>query len=99
MYSKKATTDNYESYLRFDISSLPGNVSSAKLRLYSKIGNTNNPSIPVEVLNVMDNSWQETTITFTNKPASSGSALATVTVSGTIFQYYEWDITPADNYP
>ena len=93
MYSKKAATDNYESYLRFDISSLPGNVSSAKLRLYSKIGNTNNPSIPVEVLNVMDNSWQETTITFTNKPASSGSALATVTISGTIFQYYEWDIT------
>lgn len=93
MYSRKATTDTYESYLRFDISSLPGNLSSAKLRLYSKISNSNNPSIPVEVLNVPVNSWQETTLTYSNKPAPNGTALATVTISGTTFQYYEWDIT------
>ena len=59
LYTKKGTNSNsYESYLRFDISAIPGNVSSAKLRLYSKISSTGVASIPVEVLNVSSNTWQ-----------------------------------------
>ncbi len=94
LYSKKSSADQtFESYLRFDISSLPGNISSAKLRLFSKINNASNPSVPVEILNVPVNSWQETTLTYSNKPAPVGSAIATVVISGAVFQYYELDIT------
>lgn len=83
----------YETYLQFDISSFTGVVAASRLRLYGKINNTNNASIPVEVLFVSSNAWEETTITYNNKPAPSGSALATTTLTGTTGVYYEWDIT------
>jgi len=98
LYTKKGTNSNsYESYLRFDISAIPGNVSSAKLRLYSKISSTGVASIPVEVLSVSSNTWQESTINYTNKPAPSGVALATVSITGTTSRYYDWDITQQVN--
>ncbi|MBK9543398.1 MAG: PQQ-dependent sugar dehydrogenase [Bacteroidetes bacterium] len=98
LYTKKGTNSNsYESYLRFDISAIPGNVSSAKLRLYSKISSTGVASIPVEVLNVSSNTWQESTINYTNKPIASGTALATVSITGTTSRYYDWDITQQVN--
>ncbi len=98
LYTKKGTNSNsYESYLRFDISAIPGNVSSAKLRLYSKISSTGVASIPVEVLNVSSNTWQESTINYTNKPSPSGVALATVSITGTTSRYYDWDITQQVN--
>ena len=98
LYTKKGTNSNsYESYLRFDISAIPGNVSSAKLRLYSKISSTGVASIPVEVLNVSSNTWQESTINYTNKPSPSGVALATVSITVTTSRYYDWDITQQVN--
>ena len=98
LYSKKSTGNAvFESYIRFDISSLPTTVNSAKLRLFARINNKNNPTLPVEVLNVTNNTWSETGITFNNKPAPSGSALATTTVSGSSSVYYEWDITQQVN--
>lgn len=83
----------YESCLRFDISAIPTNVIAAKLRLFGSINNNSVATIPVAVFNVPDNSWQETTITFANKPASSKFGLDTAIVSGTNSVYYEWDIT------
>ena len=83
----------YQSYLRFDISSLPTNSSSVKLRLYGNLYFANDPSVAVQVFNVPSITWGETTITFTNRPAAQTTVLASVNVSGTAAKYYEWDLT------
>ncbi len=94
LITKKGTGNGkYETFLRFDISTISTNVTSAKLRLFGNINNTAIASVPVSVYNVPDNTWQETTIKFSTKPASGTSPLSTVTVNGTTSQYYEWDIT------
>ena len=94
MQAKKAgvSTDNSKMiYLRFDIASLGSTVTNATLRLYGSVGNSS--SLNVDVFYVPDNSWGESTITFNNKPAQSGSSYATKTITGTTQQYYEWNIT------
>ena len=89
-----ATADEYQTYLRFDISSLGSDISSVKLRLYGGLTNTNYSSAIVEVYNVPNwSGWLENTITFSNKPPAEGASLASVTVSGTDSLYYEWDLT------
>ncbi|MFQ5420311.1 MAG: DNRLRE domain-containing protein, partial [Anaerolineae bacterium] len=68
-------TPDFLSYLRFDVSGLDGPISSATLRLYVESGST-----PFDVLEVADDSWGETTITYNNAPAPS----ATVNGSGSV---------------
>ncbi len=84
---------NYDSYLRFDISSLPANNSSVKLRLYAKLGNSNSTSITAQLFNVSSQNWDENIITYANKPAPQTTVLATVAVNSTANAYYELDIT------
>lgn len=84
---------NYDTYLRFDIASLPVNNASVKLRLYGRLSNTNTSSITVPLFNVAAQTWGENTITYANKPATQTTALASVTITGTTDTYYEWDIT------
>lgn len=83
----------YESYIRFNIASLPTNSSSVKLRLYGNLYYANDPSVVVQVFNVPSTSWGETTITYNNRPAAQTTVLASATVSGTTLRYYEWDLT------
>ncbi len=52
------------SYLRFDVQNLDGAVESATLRLYA----SNNSSDGIDVQEVADTSWGETTITYNNAP-------------------------------
>jgi len=88
---ENSTGDEYQTYLRFDISSLPHDISSVKLRLY---GVANLSPSNVGVYNVPNwRGWLENTITFNNKPAAEEILLATATVSGTDTGYYEWDLT------
>jgi glucose/arabinose dehydrogenase len=84
---------NNEIFLRFDISSFTANVTSARLRLYGSLSNTQTPSIAIEVHNVTNTTWLENTITWNNKPAAETTILASTTVAGTTNQYYEWDLT------
>lgn len=76
-------------YLRFDVSGLAGPVQSARLRLYVKNGTGNGPRVYTTAT-----SWSESSITWNNKPAASGSAIANVgsVSSGT---YVEYDVTAA----
>lgn len=66
------------SYLRFDVQGLDGSPVTATLRLYA----LDTSSIGINVLNVADNTWQETSITYSNAPSlgstinSSGSVTA-----------------------
>lgn len=59
------------SYLRFNVSGVTGPVTSAVLRLYATNGSANGPS-----LYPTSSSWTETTITWNNKPAATGGAVA-----------------------
>ena len=91
------------SYLKFDLTSFSGTVTSGKLRL--TVSSAPTSATPVAVYGSTNTSWIEgnggtdnspaNEITWTNKPATSGSALVSVTVpanvaTGTVI---EWDLT------
>lgn len=83
----------YQTFLRFNISTIGTTISSAKLRLYGALNNTSASTATVRVFNVTNNTWQENTITFNNRPAAQTTVLASTAVNGTVKQYYEWDLT------
>jgi glucose/arabinose dehydrogenase len=95
MSCRKQTTGNQDRqiYIRFDISTFSANISSAKLRLYGNLNNTNASNVSVDVRDVTNNTWGETTITYTNKPAPVAAVVATKTILNTTPQWYEWDLT------
>ena len=84
---------NYETFLKFDISTVSANISSAILRLNGRLNNLQTPSLTVEAHNVTNTTWLENTITWNNKPPSQAAILSTATVNSTANQYYEWNIT------
>ena len=84
---------SFETFLRFDISTISTSVSSATLRLNGRLSNTQTPSIAVGVYHVTNTTWLENTITWNNKPVAQATILAAANVNSTTNQYYEWDIT------
>ena len=84
---------SYETFLKFDISTISAIPSSAILRVNGRLNNTQTPSITVEALNVTNTSWLENTITWNNKPVAQPAILATANVNSTTNQYYQWDLT------
>ncbi|HEX3165977.1 MAG TPA: PQQ-dependent sugar dehydrogenase [Chitinophagaceae bacterium] len=83
---------SFETFLKFDISTISANVSSATLRVNGRLNNTQTPSIAVEAHNVTNTSWLENSITWNNKPAAQ-PVLASVNVNSTTNQYYQWNLT------
>lgn len=83
----------FQSYLRFNIASLPTNSSSVKFRLYGYQYYATDPSVVVQVFNVPSNTWAENTITYNLRPVAQTTVLASATIAGTTAQYYEWDLT------
>ncbi len=66
------TSYNYESYFKFDLSAVQGNITSAKVRLYptgSYAGATANYA------EIVSNNWTESGVKWTNKPASTGNVV------------------------
>ena len=80
-------------YLRFDLTSVTGTVSSAKLRLFGKVDNTASESHSTALYSVASTTWSETGITWNNKPATGTTALSTTTVTSAAATTYEWDAT------
>jgi glucose/arabinose dehydrogenase len=78
-----------DSYVRFRVAGLQGRITNAKLRLYATSNTVDGPAaMPTS------NSWTENGITWTNKPAAAGGALADVgSITGG--NWIEWDVTPA----
>lgn len=77
------------SYLRFDVSGLSGTVTKATLRIYAN----SNQSLGFGTRSVTDNSWQETTINYSNAPIMS----TTITGSSGAVAAGTWktvDVTP-----
>jgi hypothetical protein len=92
---KKNTTGvNRQAYLKFDISSLdPAHVNNVKLQLFGNLNNTNQQNVATSVFGSNDTTWSESKITFNNRPATTGGAIATTTIVNNTPQLYTWDIT------
>jgi uncharacterized delta-60 repeat protein len=83
---------NRRSYLEFDLSSAT-TISSARLRMFGNLSSTAESNIPIDVFGTDLAPWSETTITFNNRPAIVGSALARATVIDDQGRWVEWDLT------
>jgi glucose/arabinose dehydrogenase len=83
------TTIDGEIYLRFLVDGLAGKIRSAKLRMFATDGTVDGPqAFPTT------SSWDESTLTWNNRPPPAGGALADVgAVSAS--SWAEWDVTPA----
>ncbi len=62
-----------ECYLRFNVSSISGRVTSAKLRLHGRQSGDSGGT-----LQVLNANWNESSVTWLNKPAVNGKALGTI---------------------
>jgi hypothetical protein len=93
----KLNSDNLtrESYLKFDLSALSGSgVESAILKVYATAVD---PSIKVALYEVADDSWEETTITWNNKPAAGAHLVSVSLTSADIGQWISIDLTEYAN--
>jgi PKD repeat protein len=90
---RQAVGDSQHTYLRFDLSSLSGNVVSAKLRLFSTDG-----SDVAGLVFPTTGAWGETTLTWNNKPGPSGPM---ITSKGTVAvgTWAEFDLTSVVGTP
>ena len=96
LYAQSSSVSSYgneRSWLKFDLSSLSGTITGARLNLYC--WKTAGTSLPVVALGSDDDSWTESGITWSNQPnASVAQALATNTLaSGITDVWYTWDAT------
>jgi parallel beta-helix repeat protein len=93
MHSNPADGRNRQAYITFDLSSVAA-ITNGTIRLYQP-ANTFTGSVGISVYAVPDTTWDESTLTWQNKPAPSGSALATTTVTqgSSTGTWYEWDVT------
>jgi hypothetical protein len=81
-------------FVKFDLSSVPS-ITSARLRLFGALSATTGTTVQTAAYPVGNTAWTETGITWSNKPASGTTALATVTLvnNSTTARWYEWDVT------
>ncbi|MBP1841219.1 DUF7594 domain-containing protein [Formosa algae] len=71
-------------YLKFDLSTVPGPIVSAKLRMYQR---TRYEDLRV-IYDVADDSWVESEITWNNKPSYENERSSVTTIPST---WSEWD--------
>ena len=87
-------TGDRETYIMLDLTQVPANVTSAKLRLNGRLNSVSvNSSINITAFGSSNTSWTETAITWNNRPAASTAALITTSIAGTAQQAYELDLT------
>jgi hypothetical protein len=82
---------NRRVYVKFDLSSLAGAVSGAKLRLYGNLAGTD-PQLSVGAFSA-GSSWTESGLTWNTQPSVGTSALSTLVITGTTPRWNEWDVT------
>ncbi|MFP2904121.1 DNRLRE domain-containing protein [Pyxidicoccus sp. 3LFB2] len=78
-------------YLRFDFHD-PASIVQARLRLYATDGSTDGPAVYATTTS----GWTESTLTWSNRPAPTGAALANVGAI-TSGSWVEYDVTAALN--
>ncbi|HEX3359056.1 MAG TPA: DNRLRE domain-containing protein [Tepidisphaeraceae bacterium] len=80
------------SYIKFDLSSI-STITSATLRLYGELNNTNQTNIKTSVYSGNGTAWVESVITYNHRPTLGPSPLATTTIVNTTPAWYEWNVT------
>lgn len=85
--------NNRETYLTFNLSSVNGNIAAVNLKVFGTVDGTTALSIPTGVFSVANPTWTESTLTWNNKPATSGSALVSTNVTNGTAKYYTWNVT------
>lgn len=90
---KGATSSGYtrNSYIKFSLSSLTGNITSAKLRLYGR-NTESTTAIATSAYSANTDAWTEAGINYNNRPSHPTTALSVVNVNN-VAKYYEWDVT------
>lgn len=81
------------SYLQVTLQNVSPTFTSAKLRVYGRLLNSLQRNIGVSVYPVASTTWQETTITWNNRPAAGATALGSATIVNNQFRWYELDVT------
>ena len=84
-------TDNARSFLKFDLSLIPGSIENARLSLVAEKNGINGGGFIVQCHRVDDDSWSEDTITWKHKP-SIGIVLDNQSVTSELSRYF-WDVT------
>lgn len=94
LQSRNKTSNNRRSYLKFSLLGLKGSrpITSIKLRLFGGLSGPSDP-LTAGIYGVADTTWDESTITWNNKPPNVNPVLATSIISGQSPRYYEWDLT------
>jgi ELWxxDGT repeat protein len=88
------SNNNRWTYVRFDVAAL-SSVSAATLRLFGHLAEETAAPVNALVFPVANTSWNERTITWHNKPAAGGTAVAfaALDTATTDARWYEWDLT------
>ena len=88
-------------YLKFNLSGIPENstILSASLYAYTKYGASNGPpsydprTIVIDAKNVSNDTWNESTLCWDNRPPMGPTVLDSETVDNTENILYSWDVT------
>src|SRR5688500_10008851 len=83
---------NRESLVKFDLSAIGANVTSAKLRLFGQLQDTRASNVPTSVYGTTSG-WTETGVTWNTRPTTTTGVLATLTVNNATGAWYEVDVT------
>jgi endoglucanase len=81
-----------ETYVKLDISEVRSG-QSVILRLFGRLSDTREPSVIVGIYPASSISWDETTLTWNNRPAPGTAQWSTVTVVGTTARWYDVNLT------
>ncbi len=79
----RASNASYDrkGYVKFNLSSISGNISSATLKLYVTNIHSNTTSYKLEARGLQNDAWSETTINAANQPTEAGTLIGTATVN------------------
>ena len=90
LHADGAGDSEIESFLRFTVTEVPSSFQSARLRIYvTDNGTDNGPAVYAT-----DNSWDESSITWNNRPSRTGDALDNRDNLGTN-SWVEYDVSSA----
>ena len=92
--SKTNNSKNFDTYLKFDVSGVAGNVTAAKLRIFASSSTA--AGVTTGAYSVSNTSWIETGaggITWNNRPTAVALSGATAAINSTTPVTYDLDVT------
>jgi hypothetical protein len=91
-YNANFADQTRETYLTFDTSLLSGTLASAKVKLFGGMQDNRAGNLPIDIYGAPTN-WDESTLTWNNKPSPTTGGLYTRNIIDQNQQWYDWDVT------